>query len=236
MSPHTAEAIEEMRLARSYIEDIGKRKGDTRTNLAFATKHLANARAKDPAARLDVPDSKGNPVPFSIDDIAGEALFCEAVLELAGEPSEDKKREVVETLKKTLQYQPYALHARERLADLYLDLYDRASAVEVAREGVRVSPDSLDARKLLDRIESAPEAKKPSWAQRNPELIELIGGLAFWIGALLFAFESFKVSLGGLSVVIMTFGSVAWVYGHFKFKRLLVQKYIADEARKANKR
>lgn len=216
MNPHAAAAIEDLRLARSYIDDIDKDKGTIRANLAFAAKYVERARTKDPAAKLTTVGPKGEPVTYSLDDIAADLLFTEAVYELAGDPSEQKKRQAIETFERALKFAPYHVGYRSQLADVYLDLYDRAAALELAREGVRLSPNDINARKLLDRIESAPETKRPSFLQRNYGLVWGLGFLSVIAGVVVWVLAQFGKANGDLAFFLLTGGGIAWAYGHFK--------------------
>src|SRR6202043_2811008 len=57
---------------------------------------------------------------------------------------------------------PTSVQYRQHLADVYLNLHDRQSALAVAQEALAASPRDLDARKLLDHVQNAPQTYEPS--------------------------------------------------------------------------
>jgi len=54
----TEGAIEDMRLARSYMDEWYEKKGAPASHISFAAKYIEQARAKDPDAKLAVPSEK----------------------------------------------------------------------------------------------------------------------------------------------------------------------------------
>ncbi len=225
---NTEGALEDMRLARSYLDDWYK-KNSTRDALGFAASYIEKARSKDPDARLVVPAEKKDEEPdvFTQNDLAAECLYCEAASDY--KPTDDEKtlRRVASTLKRAIEFAPYSVAYRAKLADVYLDLYDRSSALAVAQEAVRRNPKDLDARKLLDRIQAAPDRKAPTFFERNPDTIPPIA-----IGVGILGLVLFFTPMAGLGGLLIVAAPILYFVGRSKERSKLLEKAIADQYRK----
>jgi hypothetical protein len=154
-------AIEDMRLAHSYLQDWEKEKNvDKLDVLAFAAKYIAKARQKDPNAKLIVETQEGEDV-LSLDDLSGRTLFYEGQHYATFRDDKNKLTKAVDILRTAIAYKPYSIQFRQHLADVYLNLHDKKNALLVARDALEASPTDLEARKLFDRIEAAPVTRPP---------------------------------------------------------------------------
>jgi tetratricopeptide (TPR) repeat protein len=232
-SPTTSqseEAVEDMRLARSYLKDWEDKATDD--VLSFAAKHLQSARAKDSNAKLTVEvkiDGKTDLLTYSIDDLAGTTLYYQA--QMYHRPNDrESLRQARDTLKTAIEYSPYAIDIRARLADVFLDLHDKKSALAVAKEAVASFPRDLDARKLLDRIEAAPSTRRPF--PLSGQSIVLVAALAAFLYAIVSLFRlDFSTAVG--SFVVAWF--LSWILGRMESREMLskaIQHRLDEEQRK----
>jgi tetratricopeptide (TPR) repeat protein len=227
----TEGAIEDMRLAHSYLEDwISKspRAGDHL--LGLAAKYIESARHKDPNAKLVV-EEKGEDSIYSQDDLSGWALFYESQI-YSGEQADRKRLEKArDILEKAIAYAPFSIQYRSHLADVYLNLHDRNHALAAAQEAIEVSPKNLDARKLIDRIEAAPITSAPTYLERNPELLTILAGLML-MGGFIALVASIFGNYGNLAGWLLIGGGALWFYGRSKEKQRMLNQAIADIERK----
>ena len=173
-------AIEDMRLAHSYLEDWIEKKGDH--VLGLAAQYIELARTKDANAKLSVEikkgENKGEVFTYTLDDLAGRTLFYESQLHSISDAPKEFLEEARDLLKRAIAYVPYSVQYRRHLADVYLDLHDKQSALAVAQEALAVDPKNLDARKLFDHVRNAPETIPPSPLEGNGGmLIAALGGV-----------------------------------------------------------
>jgi hypothetical protein len=152
-------AIEDLRLVYSYLEDWENKKGGLDV-LAFAAKYIAKARQKDSNAKLVI-DTKDEPLILSLDDLSGRTLFYEGQHYASNKSDKASLTRAADILRRAIAYQPYSIQIREHLANVYLDLHDKKTAVAVAMDALESSPTDLNARKLFDRIEAAPITRPP---------------------------------------------------------------------------
>ena len=234
-TPDPEGAIEDMRLAHSYLQDWENKATDD--VLSHAAKYLELARTKDPTAKLTVEakvDGKIEALTYSIDDLAGRTLFYRAQTQY--DPNDRKTLERArDTLKKAIEYAPYSIQFRAKLADVFLDLHDKESALAVAKEAASVNPKNLDARKLLDRIEAAPTTHAPTVWERNPGCAGLIIALALFILGVI-SFANDVVALGWM---LMALALIAWGAGRLLENQKTFEKAIdhtRDEAQRKRMR
>ncbi len=185
-------AVEDMRLARSYIDDWYEKPADSSV-LSFAASYIEKARQKDPDAKLVIPSKNKDEDPdfYSQNELAGEVLYLEALVGYEPTAPRDSLIRTAQTLKRAIAFSPYSIVYRSKLADVYLNLYDRQSALAVAHEALSANPTILDARKLVDRIEAAPDLTPPTFFERNPDALPPIGILMIAGGVVLFVYGAF---------------------------------------------
>jgi tetratricopeptide (TPR) repeat protein len=232
---NTEAAIEDMRLARSYLDDWLKDKeikDSKKALLSFAAKYIQVARTKDPNARLVVQDPK-EPETYTQDDLAAETLFYESQY-LSGEKA--RKRSLAKArdiLQQALTYKPESVQYREHLADVFLNLHDKASAMKVAYEALRNAPYDLQARKLLDRIDAAPATTPPSPIDGTTVAgaIAAIGALAM-LGGLIVFFMGIFGGYAGNGIALFVLGAIATFVGNLMQNSFLLRKAIDDQTRK----
>ena len=169
--------------------------------LSYAAKYVEQARRKDPSARLPVERKKGDVTDLdSLDDMAGEVLCCQALSQYKPTASRESLLGVVATLKKALEYSPHSIFYRAKLADVYLDLHDKFSALDVAEDAVKTNPNNLNARKLLDKIQAAPITRP----ETDPELMTLLGLLGMLVAASVLIVSIFvRTNIEGLAFVFL---------------------------------
>jgi tetratricopeptide (TPR) repeat protein len=228
----TQGAIEDMRLAKSYLDDWKEKKDAPRSNLSFAARYLAQARAKDPDAKLVLDEGKDDPAIYTQDDLSADALFFEAQLHLRTGATKKELKQARDIIKKALAYTPYSVLYLSTLADVYLDLHDKPSALAAAQEALRLNPKSLDARKLLDRIEAAPHTQPPGFAQTNPDLIVILGILLVVGGGIAAVMSMFGKKTEGLSFILFVLGGAIWYYGRRMEDAKMFDRAYAEELRK----
>jgi tetratricopeptide (TPR) repeat protein len=213
-------AVQDMRMAHSYLQDWENSKGNSQTVLGHAARYIRLAAAKDPNAKLTV-EEKGEPFTYTIDDLSGIALFYEGqgyVYEGAKAEQLERAREVFE---KAIAYRPFSVQIRSHLADVFLNLYDKESALRVAQEAVAAMPRNIDARKLLDRIEAAPERSPPTMMETNPGMVWVLVGC----GCLVFSvFLLFAGSFGAAGFTFLI------AIGLFVFASMSDKKVIYEKA------
>lgn len=230
----TEGAIEDMRLAHSYLEDWVDKKGNH--VLGLAAKYVEEARAKDPNASLSIAikkgERRGEVDTYTQDQLAATTLFYEAQLHSYADAPRNELLKAAELLKRALAYNPTSVQFRRHLADVYLNLHDKQSALAVTQEALSTNPKDLDARKLQDHVQTAPVTEAPGIMQTNPGIVFacITIGLAVLSIILLFnqefsaAFFTFVIAAG--------VGSV----GRFLEGVATSKKAIDDEARKNNPR
>jgi len=159
----TAGAMQALKVAQSYIDDFMNQDIDYKKIevLKQATRYIKIAEEKDPDAAI--PDSDGAAyAQQTVNSLAATALFYESQISSTSakafdEDSEKYTRpyytEAKNCLVRALEYQPTKLQYREHLVDALIGLRDQPGALEVAREGLRLSPNSIEAQKLIDRVE-----------------------------------------------------------------------------------
>lgn len=226
MSAHTEAAIRDLRVARSYLDEWYDTPNPSGELISRAARYIEEARAKDPTATIETTDKHGRSVTRTIDSMAGEALFIEASLQVTGQPSRQDLVLARITLEKALGFAPYMVAYRAKLAEVLLDLYQRDRALEIAQEGVRLSPDNVDAIKLLDKISAAPDLKPPTHFEKHPESITLYGVLMA-VGGLIAA-----VFVADWGILLLTIGVGLYFYGRRKEKQHLFAKAVAEQYRK----
>ncbi len=220
-----------MRLARSYLDDWYHNKAADGA-LSYAAKYVEQARRKDPSARLPVERKKGDATNLdSLNDMAGEILYCQALSQYEPTAPRERLLRVVTTLNKALEYTPYSISCRAKLADVYLNLHDKQSALRIAQDAVKISPINLDARKLLDKIEAAPITRP----ETDPELLVLLGILGMITAVCLIIASMFVRNLEGLSFVLLVGGFIVWMIGRARSRHQLFRKALAEQKRKSEK-
>lgn len=143
----TLGAIEDMRLARSYMDDWYADEQSGVPQLSFAARYVEQAREKDPDAKLVVPSKKKDeePIVYTQDDLAGELLYLEGTTEYhqakSHEFTEKYTKELLiksaDLFKRAIAFCPHSVGYRSKLADVYLDLYDKRNAMAVAEDALR---------------------------------------------------------------------------------------------------
>ena len=229
-----------MRLARSYLDDWYEKSAE-RSALSFAASYIEKARGKDPDAKLVVPtkNKDDDPDVYSQNDLAGEVLYCEALIGYEPTAPRDILIRAAQTLSRAIAFCPYSIAYRSKLADVYLDLYDRKSALVVAREALAANPKTLDARKLVDRIEAAPDLQPPAFFERNPDAIAPIGIIMVVAGIALVIYTFTQPSNNFVSLLLWVLfggGAIVWYRGRKKEDAALLDKAIAEQHRKRMKK
>lgn len=173
--PDTEGALDDMRMARSHIDDWLDE--TDKSGLRLATPFIYSALEKDPDARLVVEKKHGGKMEsfvYTPKTIAAESLTIEAgiILDIYGgkqyKEQYQRKRleEARDVLLKALSYNPTSLYVRDRLAHTYYYLRSGEDALRTAEEAVREAPPGdIEARKLRDRIadlNSQPVRDRPS--------------------------------------------------------------------------
>jgi|SRR5579862_6636331 len=151
-------AIEDMRLAQSYLDDWQLNKNNH--VLGLAAEYIEIARSKDPNATVVV-ELKGKEYTRDLNDLAGNVLFYQSQIHSYRDAPEKELKQARDLLQRALQYCPYSSQFREQLAKIHLNLHDKQSALAVANELLAAQPKSLEARKLADFVRTAPETSKP---------------------------------------------------------------------------
>ncbi len=228
-------AIEDMRLAHSYLEDWIADKGDH--VLGLAAKYIELARTKDRNAKLIVEikkgENKGETDTLTQDDLSGTALFYESQLYSYADASKEHLERARELLKRAIAYRPYTVQYRRHLAQVYLNLHDKQSALAIAEEAVKKNPRDLDARKLLDFAQAAPVTHAPTFFEANPGCLLPLISLAFLIFTVILVVTGQYSTAFGVFVV----GLVVLGIGSFFEKDHMLQKAIEKQDRdRANKR
>ncbi len=223
-------AVEDMRLARSYLDDWYDKKGPQRDALSFAAKYIEQARRKDANAIL-VTERDGQEMTYTQDELSGVALFYEAQMHRTKQAPPEALKRAAEALRKAIAYAPYSIQYRALLADVYLDLYDKPSALAIAQEAVQTSPKNLDARKLLDRIEAAPSPSPPGVMETNPWMLAAFGALLVTAGVVFLVMSIFK-DTGGIAMLFFIVGGILWFVGSRAENSQMMQKAINNQIRK----
>jgi hypothetical protein len=223
-------AIEDMRLAHSYLDDWMTKKGDH--VLGFAAKYIELARTKDPDARLSVEltsgERRGEMATYSQDELAATALFYESQIHSFKDAPRDRLLKAAELLKRALSYNPHSVQLRRHLAEVYLNLHDKQSALAVAEEAMTVNSKNLDARKLHDFVESAPVTQAPGIMQTDPGCVIAL----VLIGLIIVAFfllinGEFSAALGTVVIAVIA----GFILSAFEGKAML-NKAIDEQTRK----
>ena len=134
-------------------------------------------------------------------------------------------------LERALSYVPTSIQYRSHLADVYLNLHDKDQALAVAQEAVDISPRNLDARKLLDRVETAPVTSAPTYLEENPGSLVMVATLMITAGVIALVASIFG-NYGGLAGWLLVGGGALWFYGRSKEKQQIFDQAIAHQKRK----
>ncbi|MGA8611695.1 MAG: hypothetical protein WB760_08235 [Xanthobacteraceae bacterium] len=228
-------AIEDMRLAHSYLEDWVAKNGNH--VLGLAAQYIQHARNKDPNAKLTVQktkgENKGESVTYSLDELAATTLFYQSQLYSYTDAPPVNLQRARDLLKRAITYLPYSVQYRRHLAEVYLNLHDKPNALAVAEEAVSILPKDLDARKLRDFVRIAPETHAPTILETNP------GFVFFSIGLVIFVIGIICLGNGifGLAFALIVLALIAGGVGHFLKQDKMIQKAMDKNARdEANKR
>jgi hypothetical protein len=222
-------AVEDMRLARSYLDDWGTNKGEH--VLGLAAKYTESARYKDPNAKLVVEIENGKTLTLTLDDLAGDTLYYEAFSLAHTDAPPEKLIRARDLLQRSIAYCPDMTRFRQKLAEVHLNLHDKQSALAVAEEAVRRQPKNLDARKLLDFVQAAPETQAPTVMDTNPSLPFLLAAFALGILAIIAAFRGYFTSGFELFVVALIVG---WIGNYLEKDRLLAKAIEKQAKERAN--
>lgn len=232
----TEAAVEDLRLARSYLDDWLKDEkvvlGAKKHLLTFAAQYVGLARKKDPNAQVVIEDKK-EVTSYTVDDLAGETLFYESQYHSGEHATPESLRQAKDILQQALTYQPGNVQYREHLADVFLNLHDRNSALQVAYQALRDAPYDLRARKLLDRIEAAPGTRPPPAmsGMAGGGLLAATGALAMGGGVIWFFVGLFS---GGADAAVAVFilGVACFFIGKHLETRYIFQKALENQLRK----
>jgi hypothetical protein len=228
-------ALEDMRLAHSYLEDWEKQKSlDKLDILAFAAKYIDKARQKDPNAKLIV-ETQDSQDALSLDDLSGRTLFYEGQHYATFHDDRNKLKNAVDIFRRAIAYKPYSIQFRQHLADVYLNLHDKKNALLVARDALEASPTDLDARKLFDRIEAAPVTYPPA---RFDEFLKGWGLLLlslFFYG--LAIYNLFQAQFEGAFGLFVLGAIVMWISNAIDKSRMLKKalEHQRDEQQRARR-
>lgn len=225
MKANTQAAVRDLRVARSYLDEWYDTSNPSGDLVSRAVGYLEQARAKDPTASIEVADKKGRVLTWTADSMAAEALHIEASIFLQ-HASPGTLRDTRIALEKAVKFAPNNIAYRSKLADVYLDLYQRDRAWELAQQTVQLFPDNVDAIKLRDRIQAAPDRKPPTYFEKNPDLLATYGGLIAFAGIAL----SFFYSEPGVLLIIV--GAVLYFWGRKQEKKQIADKAWANAMRK----
>ena len=212
-------AVQDMRLAHSYLQDWYdvKTHEEERKLLALASKYIASARSKDPDATVQVP-SKYGPLTYTINELVSLALRHEAAPYFKYKSDKKEMRKGIVLLKKALEYEPNSISIRKEIAETSLDIYDHPTALAMAQESVKLRPNDIETRKFLDQIEAAPRTA-PTLIETDPSFAVMLGALAiFALSVLLYIFADFW---SGFNVMLFAFGVlfISTKMNHFAIDR-----------------
>jgi len=233
---HPEAAVEDMRLAHSYLEDWTEKKGHYHV-LGLAADYIEQARTKDPNAKLTIEiekgPNKGESETHTLDDLSGIALFYESQRYSRRDASPGELQQARDLLTRAIAYRPYSVQIREHLAKVYLNLHDKPSALAVAEEAVSKAPKDLDARKLRDYVQGAPITHAPTIFESNPGCIfPSIGG-----GIVIFAILSAIVGQFSTAFGLGVIAFIVFGIGHFVDNSQMLKKALEKQARdQADKR
>ena len=216
---------------KAAIEDLRhdwRTDGDKGT-LSLAARYIESARDKDPSAKLTVTENKET-LTYTVDEIAGEALFYESQVYSSPTSNRDSLEKARSILRNALTYAPYSIQYREHLADVLLNLHDKTGALKVAQEALEIDPKGLGARKLFDRIESAPVTEAPTYLQSNPDVLMIIGSLMAFGGIVWFVIGLFN-GTAAVGVFVAVAGFVVQFVGKVMTNNQTVAQDAARRAR-----
>ena len=200
----TEGAVQDMRLAHSYLEDWveAKTHDEERKLLALATKYIESARSKDPTATVQVQTAYGKRT-FTINGLTSQSLQHEAAPYFKYRANKKQMRKGIVLLKKALEYEPNSTWIRKEIARESLNIYDYPTALAMAQECVALVPNDVETRKFLDQIEAAPRTA-PTLVETDPAFALMLGSLAiFALSVLLYIFADFW---SGFYVMLLSFG------------------------------
>ena len=223
-------AIEDMRLAHSYLEDWLTNKGDH--VLGLAAQYIESARTKDPNAKLATEikkgENKGEVLTYTLNELAGTTLFYQSQLHsYTDAPRKDLVR-ARNLLTRAIAYDPYTVQFRRHLVDVHLNLHNKQRALAVAGEALASDPKNLDARKLLDHVQNAPETSPPNPLQGKGAIICFSIDLFLLILAIWQLFRGEFSNFLSLIVFALIFAGV----GKYLDSDEMLKKAFENEARK----
>jgi len=215
-----------MRLAHSYLEDWIDKKGNH--VLGLAAKYIELARTKDANATLSLEtkkgEHKGEILTYSLDELAGTTLFYQSQIHSYPDAPQVELEQARDLLKRALAYVPTSVQYRHHLADVYLDLHDKQSALAITQEALSASPKDLEARKLQDHVENAPTTFAPSPVEGKGGLIcALIGGVLFILSIVQLFRGEFSNSFGFFIFAAIFAGITRFLDSDEMFKKALEQ-------------
>jgi tetratricopeptide (TPR) repeat protein len=184
---------EELKLAYTYVgqwrDKYNKAKaldpqirGELLQILSFAAKHLHEARSLRPDVKIDVTDDDGNPYTVTVDILAGEMLYYEALSVGGRTVSRANNEAAVVALQKAIKYRPYATDFHILLAKSYIRIQNRALAFEHVRKALELEPQDIEAHHVHDLLQSNPQTGAPQYSPMP------IGSTGLYITAGIIAF------------------------------------------------
>lgn len=183
---NTQEALQALIFARSYLDDYYNNKKaspeEDRAAIGFASKYLAEARAKDPHVTIAIPQKDGTGFTQTQDMLASEVLYLEACT-YPDYPT--TQRSALEAIKKSIAYCPSHPYLHRKAAEIFLKLDQRAEASAAADYALSLDPSNIESRKLVDKIGATPtlgvKQKEPGSSSQAFGWIVMLGGLACMI-------------------------------------------------------
>lgn len=233
---NTEAAVEDMRLARSYLDDWMNAKGGIKeakkSDLSFAAKYVAVARTKDPNAKLIIEDKQSKePQSYTQDDLAAETLFYESQYHSGENADEQNLKKARDILRQALTYKPESIQYREHLADVFINLHDKNSALHVAYQALRIAPYDLRARKLLDRVDAAEQTYPAPNTELTGGLTTAAGSIGMF-GGFVFTIAGMFAGYATLGVLIFIAGAVTYFIGTQMTAAFIFQKVMENQLRK----
>lgn len=162
--PDTAAAQESLRIAKGYYDRLLSEHQKLSPNqhldcIKFAAHHLANARAADPTAHLEVQTPKGTTT-YTQEFLSAQILYFQAKREAALDDEEGCLKSL-ETLKQASVYAPDRPYIHRAIAEVLLKLFRRDEALTAAQFALMLDPADMDSRLLVDKITTTPSVGVP---------------------------------------------------------------------------
>jgi tetratricopeptide (TPR) repeat protein len=201
----TADLSQALIFARSYLDDYYNNKkasnSEDRAALGFASKYLAEARAKDPHVTITT-ETKEGPLTQTQDMLASEVLYLEACIE----SNFDLPETALIAIKKAIAYSPDHPYLHRKAAEIFLKLNKRDEAMKAANYALTLNPRDIENRKIVDKIEATPslgvKQKEPGkTADTIGITLLVIGAVCFFIGPFIAYSQQNYIGMIGVPII-----------------------------------